>query len=156
AAGTITAPRVPSPGMSPLSCAALVVALASPNPGPTRELAPRPPPWQGTGLLIAGSVAGLAGLGIGIGAAHQVAAIERCPGCPGNPSFAQPFTSVALNTAAFTLVVAGAALRGRADRRRFTDPGPPQTALRLGALLVGGGGVLIAGALAWRLLDAQR
>src|SRR5690606_7794628 len=67
-----------------------------------------------------------------------------------------PFTSVALNTAAFTLITAGAALRGRADRRRFTDPGPPQTALRLGALLVRGGGVLIAGALAWRPLDAQR
>src|SRR5690606_28015477 len=69
---------------------------------------------------------------------------------------ALPFASVALNTAAFTLVAVGAGLRGRDDGLRLPAPGPPRTALRLGALLVGGGGVLIAGALALRLSGSPR
>ena len=140
--------------MSPPLCAALAVALLAARPEPLLETAPAPR-WRGTGALVVGSLAGLAGAGLGFGTARRVAAIEACADCRGQ-SFGLPFASVALNTAAFTLIAAGAGLRGRDDGLRRLAPRAPGLAIRLGALLLGGGGVLAAAALTWRLLDAPR
>jgi hypothetical protein len=149
-----------------LASTALVLALA-PGAAPMAEpIGPDPEPahdpqlervrWRGTGALVVGSLAGAAGLGLGIGTARRFATLEACPEC-GDPNLRLPFATIALNTAAFTLIAAGAGLRGRDDGLRVspTTPAPPGVTLGLGALFLGGGGVLVAGALTWRLLDAS-
>lgn len=157
----------------PSPVAALVVlALAAWRPAPMAETPPAEPeaeadpeseaenerlPFRGTAALVVGSLAGAAGLGLGIGTARQVAALEGCANCP-ERSFALPFAAIALNTAAFSLIAAGAGLRGRDEGLRFALEGKPRrtpgVAIGLGGLFLGGGGVLVAGALAWRLLDS--
>lgn len=166
-------PGVPMP--SPV-CAAVALALAVRGPAPMTESLPPEPEgeaegeaepepqnerlrWHGTGALVVGSIAGAVGLGLGIGTARQFAALEGCTDC-GERSFALPFAAIALNTAAFSLIAAGAGLRGRDEGIRFAlESKPkraPEVALGLGGLFLGGGGLLVAGALAWRLLDAPR
>lgn len=150
--------------MLPTALLSLTVALA---PSATRagELPPQGPgaprearTWRGTGALIVGSVAGAVGLGLGIGTARRFAALERCPDCDSR-SNALPLATIALNTAAFTLIAAGAGLRGLDEGGRFARTGAPRrqagATIGLGALITGGGGLLVAGALAWRMIDAS-
>jgi hypothetical protein len=162
--------------MSSPVCAVVALALAAWGPAPRSETLlpdaepgsehePEPEPrnerlrWRGTGALVIGSLAGAAGLGLGIGTARQVAALEGCTTC-GERSFALPFAAIALNTAAFSLISLGTGLRARDEGLQFADEGKPRrvpnAAIGLGGLFLGGGALLVAGALAWRLLDEPR
>lgn len=156
-------------------CALVALALAAWGPAPLVSETPSPGDddehelepehhherlrWRGTGALVVGSLAGAAGLALGVGTARQFAALEGCSDC-GQRSNALPFATVALNTAAFSLIAAGAGLRGRDEGLQFAAEGVPRraysAAIGLGALFLGGGGLLVAGALTWRLLDAPR
>lgn len=150
--------------MSPVALLTLAVLLA---PGPERIGGPPPPAgatgparaWRGTGALVVGSIAGAAGLGLGIGTARRFAEIEQCPTCDRRAGYL-PLATIALNTAAFSLIAAGAALRGLDEGGRFARVGAPRrqvdATIGLGGLILGGGGLLVAGALAWRLVDSPR
>lgn len=129
------------------------------EPAPTGPVAPREPRvWRGTGALVVGALAGAAGLGLGLGTARRFAALERCPACDSGAN-ALPLATIVLNTAGFTLIAAGAGLRGLDEGGRFARTGAPRrqagATIGLGALVLGGGGLLVAGALAWRLIDAS-
>lgn len=158
---------------APLS-ALLALALAALGPAsPAAETVepgdgeqepdPEPPPerlrWRGTGALVVGALAGAAGLALGVGTARQFAELEVCADCR-ERSAILPFATIALNTAAFSLIAAGAGLRGRDEGLQFAMEGLPRraypAAIGLGALFLGGGGLLVAGALTWRLLDEPR
>lgn len=134
--------------------------LAAPDSYPSSPVAdPRSREFRGTGALVLGSLAGAAGLVLGVQSAHQLADMERCQHCaPGLPPTA--FAAIALNTASFALLPAGTGLRGRWLGSRDAlggAPGRPRVPwIPLGGLVTGGGLVLAAAALSWRLVESPQ
>lgn len=150
-------------------CHLLSIALLAPAPRDLGLDAPRPDQtpsvaepqrreFRGTGLLVLGSLAGAAGLVLGVESAHTLADMERCLDCPPRlPPTA--FAAIAFNTVGFALLPAGTGLRGRWLGSRDALRGGPRRArapwIPLGGLVTGGGLFVAATALSWRILEPQ-